>query len=190
MIHTLKGFSVHSQWSGSRYFSGILFFYDPTDVGNLISGSSTFSTTNLYIWKFLVNILLKPSLKDFEHYFASMWNVRNCSVVWTFFRIGMKTDLYQSCGHSWVFQICWNECSTLTTTSFRIWNSSAEILSSPLAFCIVILLKAHLTSHCRMSGARWVITALWLSGSWSYFLWSSPVYCCHLLTPFCFCCYC
>ena len=48
------------------------FFYDPVDVGSLISGSSAFSKSSLYVWKFLVHLLLKPSLKDFEHYFASM----------------------------------------------------------------------------------------------------------------------
>ena len=59
----------------SRYFSGIpLFFYDPTDVGNLLSGSSAFSKSRLYIWKFLVHILLKTSLKNFEQDLASMWN--------------------------------------------------------------------------------------------------------------------
>ena len=57
------------------------FFSDPTDVGNLISGSSDFSKSSLYICKFLVHILLKPSLKDFEHYFASMKNECNCVVV-------------------------------------------------------------------------------------------------------------
>ena len=57
------------------------FFYDPTDVGILISGSSAFSKSSLYIWKFLVQILLKPSLKDFEHYLASMRNKCNCMVV-------------------------------------------------------------------------------------------------------------
>ena len=51
-------------------FSSI--FYDPKDVANLISGSSAFSVCRLYIWKFSVHILLKPSLEDFEHYFASM----------------------------------------------------------------------------------------------------------------------
>ena len=85
----------------------------------------------------------------------------------------MKTDLFQSCGHCWVFQICWHiECSTFTASSFRIWNSSTGILSPPLALLIVMLSKAHLTSHSRMSGARWVITPLWLSGS----LYSSSVY--------------
>ena len=72
------------------------------------------------------------------------------------------------------------ECSTLTASSFRIWNSSAIIPSPPLALFIVVLLKAHLTSHSKMSGSRWVITPSWLSGSWRSFLYSSSVYSCHL----------
>ena len=95
----------------------------------------------------------------------------------------MKTDLFQSCGHCWVFQICWHiECSTFTALSFRIWNSSTGIPSPPLAFFIVMLPKAHLTSHSRMSGSRWVwvITPLGLSGLWRSFLYSSSVYSCHL----------
>ena len=100
-----------------------------------------------------------------------MWDEHNCAVVWTFFGIGMKTDLFQSCGHCWVFQIYWHiECSTFTTASFRIWSSSAGIPSSPLALFIVMLPKAHLTSCSRMSGYRWVITPSWSSGSLRSFL--------------------
>ena len=92
----------------------------------------------------------------------------------------MKTDLFQSCGHCWVFQICWHiECSTFTASSFRIWNSSTGIPSPPLALFVVMLSKAHLTSHSRMSGSRWVITPSWLSWSWRSFLYSS-VYSCYL----------
>ena len=98
-----------------------------------------------------------------------------------FFGIGMKTDLFQSCGHYWVFQVCWHiECSTLTASSFRISNSPMGIPSPPLALFIVMLPKAHLTSQSRMSGSRWVIAPLWLSGSWRSFLYSSSVYSCHL----------
>ena len=107
----------------------------------------------------------------------------------------MKTALFQSCGHWWVFQICGHtECSTFTASSFRIWNSSTGILSRPLALFIVMLLKAHLTSHSRMPGSRWVITPSWLSGSWRSFLCSSSVYSFHsswylllLLGPYHFC---
>ena len=98
-----------------------------------------------------------------------------------FFGIGMKIVLFQSCGHCWVFQICWHmECSTFTASSFRIWNSSTGIASPPLALFVVMLLKAHLTSHSRMSGSRWMITPSWLSGSWRSFLYSSSLYSCHL----------
>ena len=115
------------------------FFDDPTDAGKLISDFSAFSKSRLNIWNFSVHILLKPGLENFEHYFANVWDECNCAVVWTFlalpfFGIGMKTDLFQSCGHCWVFQISWHiECSTFTASSFRIWNSSAGIPSSPLA---------------------------------------------------------
>ena len=92
----------------------------------------------------------------------------------------MKTDLFQSCGHCWVFQICWHiECSTFVESSFRIWNCSTAILLPPLALFVVLLPKAHWTSHSRMYGSRWVITPLWLSGSWRSFLYSS-LYSCHL----------
>ena len=99
------------------------FFDDPADVGNLISGSSAFSKSSLNIWKFMDYVLLKPGLKNFEHYFASMWDKYNCALVWTslalpFFGIGMKTDLFQAFGHCWVFQIWWHiECSTFTASS-------------------------------------------------------------------------
>ena len=93
----------------------------------------------------------------------------------------MKTDLFQSCGHCWVFQICWHiKCSTFTTSSFRIWNSSTGIPSPTLALFIVILSKAHLTFYSKMSSSRWVITASWLSWSRRSFLYSSSLYSCHL----------
>ena len=70
VICTVKGFSVVNEIDVLLEFP--CFFYNPTKVGNLISGSSAFSISSLYIWKFLVYVLLKPSLKDFEHYLASM----------------------------------------------------------------------------------------------------------------------
>ena len=97
-----------------------------------------------------------------------------------FFEIGMKTDLFQSWGHCWVFQICWHiECSSTFTSYFRIWNISTGVPSPPLALFIVMFPKAHLTSHSRMSGSRWVITSSWLLGSWRSFMYSS-VYSCYL----------
>ena len=96
------------------------------------------------------------------------------SLALPFFGIGMKTDLFQSCGHCWVFLICWHiECSTFTASSFRIWNSSNGIPLPPLVLFIVMLPKALLTLYSMMSGSRWVITPLWLSGSWRSSLYSS-----------------
>ena len=88
---------------------------------------------------------------------------------------------FQPCGHCCMFQICWHiECSIFTASSPRIWNSSTGIPSPPLALFIVMLPKAHLTSHSRMSGSRWVIIPSWLSGLWRSFLYSSSVYSCYL----------
>ena len=93
----------------------------------------------------------------------------------------MKTDLSQSYGDCWVFQICWYiECRTFTASSFRIWNSSTGISSPPLALFIVMLPKTDLTSYSKTSGSRWVISPLWLSGSWRSFLYSSSAYSYHL----------
>ena len=61
------------------------FLDDPTDVGNLISGSSWFSKSSLNIWKFTVHVLLKPGLENFEHYIASVLDECSCAVVWAFF---------------------------------------------------------------------------------------------------------
>ena len=93
----------------------------------------------------------------------------------------MKTDLFQSCGHCFVFQICWHtEWITLKASSFRILNSSAGISSLPLTLLAAVLPEAHLTSHSRVSGSTWLITPSWLSGSLRSFLYSSYVYSCHL----------
>ena len=86
----------------------------------------------------------------------------------SFFGIGMKIDLFQSCGHCCVFEICWNiDYSSLTASSFRIRNTSAVIPSPPLALFIVMLPEAHLTSHFRLSSSRYMTTPSWLSASLS-----------------------
>ena len=71
-IHTVKGFSIVNEAEVDVFLEFSCFFYHPTDVGNLISGSSAFSKSILNIWKFSVHVLLKLSLENFEHYFASM----------------------------------------------------------------------------------------------------------------------
>ena len=79
---THEGFSIVSE--ADVFLEFPCFFYDPADVGNLIAGSSAFPKSSLNIWKFLVHVLLKPSLQDFEHCLAGMWNECNCAVVWVF----------------------------------------------------------------------------------------------------------
>ena len=69
-----------------------LFFNDSTDVGHLISGSSAFSKSSLNTWKFMVHVLLKPCLENFQHYFASVWDECNCPVVWALFGIAFLWD--------------------------------------------------------------------------------------------------
>jgi len=72
VIHTVKGFSIVNEAELNAFLELSCFFCDPTDVGNLVSGSSAFSKSSLNTWKFLVHVLLKPSLENFEHYFASV----------------------------------------------------------------------------------------------------------------------
>ena len=78
-------------------------FYDPVHAGNLISGSSAFSKSSLNIWKFMVHVLLKPGLENFEHYFISMWDERNCAVVWAFFGIAFLWNWNEN----WLFPVLW-----------------------------------------------------------------------------------
>ena len=108
------------------------------------SGSSRFMYCWSLAWRILsITVLvceMSAIVRQFEH-----------SLALSSFGIGMKTDLFQSCGHCWVFQICWHiEYSTFTASSFRIWNSSTGIPSPPLALFVVMLSKAHLTSHSRI----------------------------------------
>ena len=72
VLHTVKGFNIVSEADVDVFLEFPCFFYDPADVGNLLSGSSAFSKSSLYVWKFSIHILLKPSFKDFEHYLANM----------------------------------------------------------------------------------------------------------------------
>jgi len=184
MIHTVKCFGIVSKAEIDVFLELFCFFHDPADVGNLISGSSAFSKSSLNILKFMVHVLLKPGFKNFEHYFTSMWDECNCVVVWAFFGIAFLWDwneIWPSCGHCWVFHICWHiRCRTFTASSFRIWNSSTGIPSPPLALFIVML-----------SRPTWLhIPGCLALGGWSHhhdylghedlFLYSSSVYSCHL----------
>ena len=103
VIHTVKGFGVVNKAEVDFFWNSLAFFNDPTNVGKLISGFSAFSKSNLNIWKFLVHVLLKPRLENFEHYFTSMWDECNCAVIWAFFGIAFLWDWNEN----WPFQVLW-----------------------------------------------------------------------------------
>ena len=119
VIHTVKCFSIVNETEVDVFLEFSCFFYDLTDVSNLISGSSAFSKSSLNIWKLSVPIIVKPSLKDFEHYPASMWNKHNCVIVWTFFGIAFLWDWNEN----------WPFSSPVVTAEF---SKFADILSAVL----------------------------------------------------------
>ena len=103
VIHTGEGIGIVSKAEVDVPLDLSSFFCDPSDVGNLISSSSSFSKSSLNIWKFLVHILLKPHLENFEHYFASVWGECNCAVVWAFLAIAFLWDWNEN----WPFPVLW-----------------------------------------------------------------------------------
>ena len=174
VIHTVKSFGIVNKADVFLELSCFLIY--PKDVGNLTSGSSATSKSSLNIWKFTVQVLLKPDLVNFEHSFASIWDECNCVVVWAFFGIAFLWDWNENwpflvLSHCWVFQICWLiEFSTFTTSSFRIWNSSTGIPSPLLTLLIKLCLEAvtdfifeGLQNHCRwwQQPSNWKTLTLW-----------------------------
>ena len=103
VIHTVKGFGIVNRAEVDVFLELSFFFDDPMDIGNLLSASSGFSKSSLNIWKFMVHILLKPGLENFEHYFASMWDECNYAVVWTLFGIAFLRDSNEN----WPFPVLW-----------------------------------------------------------------------------------
>ena len=103
VIHTVKVFGIVNNAEVDVFLELSYFFSDPTNVGNLISGSSAFSKTSLNIWNFTVHILLKTGLENFEHYFATVWDECNCAVVWAFFGIAFLWDWNEN----WPFPVLW-----------------------------------------------------------------------------------
>ena len=166
-----KGSAIVNKVEVNVFMELSCFFDDPTDVGNLISGSSAFSKSSLNIWKFTVHVLLKPGLENFEHYFTSMRDECSCVVVWAFFAIAFLWDWNEN----WPFPVLWPLMSFPNLLAYWVQHFHSIIFQHlkqlnwnsipPLALFVVMLSKAHLTSHSKMSGSRWVITPSWLSGS-------------------------
>ena len=130
MINTVKGFSIVDELKINIFVKFPCFLYNPVNVGNLISSSSSFSKPILNIWKFLIRIMLKPSMNNFKHDLTSLGDEYNCLTVGTFLvlpflGIRMRIDFFQSCDHCRVLQICQhNECKTLMASPFRDLNRS------------------------------------------------------------------
>ena len=103
VMHTVKGFGIVNKAEIEVSLELSCFFGDPVDVDNLISHSSAFSKSSLNIWKFMVHVLLKLGLENFEHYLASMWDECNCVVVWTFSGIDFLWDWNEN----WPFAVLW-----------------------------------------------------------------------------------
>ena len=103
VIYTVKGFGIVNKTEVDVFLEPSGFFDDPTDVGTLISCSSDFSITSLNIWNFMVHVLLKPGLENFEHYIASVWDECNCAVVWEFFGIAFLRNWNKN----WPFPVLW-----------------------------------------------------------------------------------
>ena len=123
VIHTVKGVRVVYKAEVDVSLELFCFFYEPMDVGNLISGSSAFSKSSLNIWRFSVHVLLKPDLKNFEHYFASVWDDCNCMVVWTFFGIAFLSDWNQN----WPFPVLWPLLSFLNLLAYWVQHFNSII---------------------------------------------------------------
>ena len=155
------------------FFWNSLVFLWSNGCLQFVSGSSAFVKSSLNIWTFSVHVLLKPSLENVEHSFASVWDGCHRAVDWMFFGIAFLYD----CNGNWPFPVLWSLLSFPCFLAywvqhfhrigfiffFWIWNSSTGILSPPLALFIVMLPQVHVTLHFRISGSRWVITLSWLS---------------------------
>ena len=144
MIHTIKGFSVVNEEKADVFLEFPCFFQDPMNVGNLISGSSVFCKPSLYIWKFSVHILLKPILRDFEHWLASMWNAYDYMVVWTFFGIVLLWDGDENCP----FPVPWP--LLISVYNFKLENVIFPPFSS-ISLILVIWVFLGFDTFCHFS---------------------------------------
>ena len=135
------------------------------DIDNLISGSSAFSKTSLNIWKFTGHILLKTGLENFEHYFTSVWDECNLSILWDWLSLGLQWKLTFSSPVATAEFSKFAGIFSAALSQHHLLGFETGIPSPPLALFLVMIPEAHLTSHSRMPGSRWVITPSWLSVS-------------------------
>ena len=116
VVYAVKVFSIVNEAEVYVFLEFSCFFYDQTDVGNMISASSAFPKSSLYICKCLVHILLNPSLKDFEHNLMCLWNDHNCPIVCTFFVIALLCNWNEN----WPFPVLWPLLSFLNLLAYWV----------------------------------------------------------------------
>ena len=116
VIHTDKGFGIVNKAEIDAFLELSCFFDNTTDIGNLFSGSSAFSKSRLNNWEFMVHVLLKPSLENFEHYFACVWDECNHAVVWAVFGIAFLWDWNEN----WPFPVLWPLLSFLNLLAYWV----------------------------------------------------------------------
>ena len=151
------------------------FFHDPADVGNLISGSSDFSKTNLNIRKFMVHVLLKAGLENVEHYFTSIWDECNCAVVWTFFCISFLWDWNEN----WPFPILWPLLSFQNFLAYWVQHFHIIIFQEPSQST-----KGSEILACKLKNDRMILVCFqdksfnirliqnYATNSWCWRIWS------------------
>ena len=149
VIHTVKGFSIFNETEIEFFFLIPLIFLWYSICWQFDLWFLCLFYIQLNIWNFLTYILLKPSLKDFEHYLDSMWNECNCAVVWTLFGTAFLWDWNEN----WPCPVLWPLLSFPNLLAywvqhfhsiiFQDWNSLTGIPSSPLALFVVMLPKAQ-----------------------------------------------
>ena len=121
LLWSHKYFSIVNKTEGFLEF--LCFFYDTTDIDNWLSGFSVFSKSSWYIWKFSVHVLLRPSLENIEHYFASRWEECNCAVVWRFFGIAFLWDWNEN----WPFPVLCSVLSFPSLLAYRVQHFNSSI---------------------------------------------------------------
>ena len=125
VIHIVKGFSIVNEADIDVFLEFSCFFYDPTDIGTLIFGSSAFSKSSLNIWNFSVHVLLKPCFENFEHYFTSVWDECSCAVAGTFIGIVFLWDRNEN----WSFPVLWPLLSFPYLLAYWVQHFNSNIFS-------------------------------------------------------------
>ena len=118
VMHTVKGFGIINKAEVDVFYDILLLFQLSDIFGNLITGCSAFSQSRLNIWKFVLHVLLKPGLENFEDYFASVWDSCNRVVVWRFFGIDFLSDWNEN----WPFPVLWPLLSFSNLLAYWVKN--------------------------------------------------------------------